>query len=99
MTTRRDLMIGAGALAGAAALGTMPAFAQAYPTKPIKIVVANPPGGDDDTLTRFIAQAISPELGQPVVVENRGGGATTVGGMAVAQSPADGYTLLIAAEN
>jgi tripartite-type tricarboxylate transporter receptor subunit TctC len=67
---------------------------QQYPSRPIKIVVANPPGGDDDTLSRFIAQAITTELGQPVIVENRGGGATTVGGMAVAQSAPDGYTLL-----
>jgi tripartite-type tricarboxylate transporter receptor subunit TctC len=95
MTTRRDFMAGVGALAGTGALRCSDALAQQpYPTKPIKIVVANPPGGDDDTLTRFIAQAISPELGQPVVVENRGGGATTVGGTAVAQSAADGYTLL-----
>jgi tripartite-type tricarboxylate transporter receptor subunit TctC len=67
---------------------------QAYPSRPIKIVIPNPPGGDDDTLARFIAQTMSPELGQPVIVDNRGGGASTVGGMAVAQAAPDGYTIL-----
>ncbi len=93
MVTRRSVVLGAGALA-AGSLGVAPARAQAFPNKPIKIIVANPPGGDDDVLSRYIAQEISGPLGQPVVVENRGGGATTVGGMAAAQSPADGYTLL-----
>lgn len=93
MFTRRSIMSGGTAFV-AASLGVRGAFAQQYPNKPVKIVIANPPGGDDDTLTRFIAQAITGELGQPVIVENRGGGATTVGGMAVAQAAPDGYTLL-----
>ena len=95
MVTRRHVVLGAGVLAATGALGSAPLRAQQqYPSKPVKIVIANPPGGDDDTLTRFIAQAITADLGQPVVVENRGGGATTIGGMAVAQSAPDGYTLL-----
>lgn len=95
MVTRRHALLLAGVLATFGALGTEPLQAQQqYPNKPIKIIVANPPGGDDDTLTRFIAQAITADLGQPVVVENRGGGATTIGGMAVAQADPDGYTLL-----
>lgn len=92
MLTRRTLMIAA--LATCTSLSTV-AFAQSdYPTRPIKIIIANPPGGDDDTLTRFIAPTLSAELGQPVVVENRGGGASTVGAMAASQANPDGYTLL-----
>ncbi|HEY5797961.1 MAG TPA: tripartite tricarboxylate transporter substrate binding protein [Bosea sp. (in: a-proteobacteria)] len=88
-------MTGVAGLGGAGLLGTGPAKAQpSWPARPIRIVVANPPGGDDDALTRFIATVIAGELGQPVVVENRGGGATTVGGTFVAQSAPDGYTLL-----
>jgi tripartite-type tricarboxylate transporter receptor subunit TctC len=95
MVTRRHVLLGAGVLATIGVLGTAPSQAQPqYPNKPVKIVVANPPGGDDDTLTRFIAQAITADLGQPVIVENRGGGATTIGGTAVAQSAPDGYMLL-----
>jgi len=89
------MLLGAVALAAVGISSLKPAYAeQAYPTRPIKIVIPNPPGGDDDTLARFIAQTMSTELGQPVIVENRGGGASTVGGMAVAQAAPDGYTLL-----
>ena len=92
MFARRSLILGSGALAAAA---LAPASAQQpYPTKPIRIIIANPPGGDDDTLTRFIVQGIGMEFGQPIVVDNRGGGATTVGGMAAAQAAPDGHTPL-----
>ena len=95
MFNRRSILAGGAAFTLGAPLVLSKATAQqGWPSKPIKIIVANPPGGDDDTLSRYIAQVISPELGQPVVVENRGGGATTVGGMAAAQSAPDGYTLL-----
>ena len=93
MLKRRDLVFGSGALAGAVAFA--PARAQqAYPNRPVRIVVANPPGGDDDTLTRFITQAMAPDFGQPLVVENRGGASTTIGSRLVAQSAPDGHTLL-----
>jgi tripartite-type tricarboxylate transporter receptor subunit TctC len=95
MTTRRCLVLGAGALATAGFAGVAPARAQpAYPSRPIRIIIANPPGGDDDTLTRFIAPGLTADLGQPIVVENRGGASTTVGGMAASQAAPDGYTLL-----
>jgi tripartite-type tricarboxylate transporter receptor subunit TctC len=95
MLTRRHLVLSSGALAAAGALSTSPARAQqAFPTRPVRIIVANPPGGDDDTLTRFIAQAMAPEFGQPIVVDNRGGASTTIGGLAAAQAAPDGYTLL-----
>lgn len=94
MLSRRTLLIAASAWLAACTMSSKLAFAQTdYPTRPIKIIIANPPGGDDDTLTRFIAPTLSAELGQPVVVENRGGGASTVGAMAASQANPDGYTL------
>ncbi|PWC87496.1 hypothetical protein TSH100_10315 [Azospirillum sp. TSH100] len=95
MTSRRNFMLGASALSLAGFTRVSLAQAQAnYPSRVVKIVVANPPGGDDDTLSRFISEAIGPGLGQTVIVENRGGAATTIGSMAVALSAPDGYTLL-----
>ncbi|MCS6922122.1 MAG: tripartite tricarboxylate transporter substrate binding protein [Elioraea sp.] len=94
MLTRRELLLGSAGLAAASA-GVTPARAQGnFPSRPVRIIVANPPGGDDDTLTRFIAQAIQADLGQLVVVDNRGGASTTIGGLAAAQAAPDGYTLL-----
>lgn len=69
----------------------------AYPTKPIKIIVAYPAGGANDIVARAIAQELAPDLGQSVVIENRSGAAGTVGADAAAKSPADGYTLFMAA--
>lgn len=95
MFTRRELLLGSGALAAVVSASFGSALAQqAFPSRPIRIVVANPPGGDDDTLTRFIAHGMSADLGQPIVVDNRGGASTTIGGLAVAQAAPDGYTLL-----
>lgn len=71
------------------------ALAQSYPDRPITIVVPFPPGGSTDLLARQIGEAISGPLGQPVVVENRGGAGGTVGANYVAQSDPDGYTLLM----
>ena len=67
-----------------------------YPNKPIKIVVPYPPGGFNDTLGRILAPKLSEIWKQPVLVENRTGGITTIGTNFVATSPPDGYTLLIA---
>ncbi|MDB5892847.1 MAG: transporter substrate-binding protein, partial [Rhodoferax sp.] len=72
------------------------AAANDFPTKAVKIVVPYAPGGTTDVLARFIGQRMSENLGQPVVVENRPGAAEAVGAGAVAKSPADGYTLLLA---
>ncbi|MEI7427489.1 MAG: tripartite tricarboxylate transporter substrate binding protein [Betaproteobacteria bacterium] len=67
-----------------------------YPNKPIKIVVPYPPGGFNDTLGRILAPKLSEIWKQPVLVENRTGGVTTIGTSYVATSPPDGYTMLIA---
>lgn len=75
------------------------AMAQAWPIKPIKLVVSYPPGGTVDAVARVIAPRLSERLHQPVVVDNRGGAGGAIGGDAVAKSPADGYTLLLDASN
>jgi tripartite-type tricarboxylate transporter receptor subunit TctC len=66
-----------------------------YPTQTIKIIVPFPPGGGVDVVARMIAPRLSESLGQSVIVENRGGAGGSVGATAVAQSPHDGYTLLL----
>lgn len=84
------------ALAGLLALALpSAALAQNWPTKPVRVVVNFPPGGAADQIARLIATPLSEALGQPVVVENRGGANGNVGGEVVAKSPADGYTLLM----
>jgi tripartite-type tricarboxylate transporter receptor subunit TctC len=67
----------------------------AYPTKPITMIVPFPPGGLADLVARPVAEAMSRDLGQPVVVENRGGAGGGIGMAQVAKSPADGYTVLM----
>ena len=71
------------------------AWAQAWPTKPIRLIVPFPAGGSTDVVARLIAEKISPALGQPVVVDNRAGGGGTAGSDQAAKSTADGYTLLM----
>ena len=69
-------------------------FAQAYPTKPIRMVIPFPPGGTLDTVGRKLAQKLGEQMGQNFIVENKPGGNGVIGGDVVAKAPADGYTLL-----
>jgi tripartite-type tricarboxylate transporter receptor subunit TctC len=83
--------------AGAATLPVVPriARAQAYPTRPVRIIVGFGPGGVTDIVARLIAQSLSERLGQQFVVENRPGAGTNIATEAAVRSPADGYTLLL----
>ncbi len=74
-----------------------PAFAQAWPAKPVTLVVPFPPGGTTDVLARTLADKLTLSLGQPVIVENKAGARATLGADHVAKSPADGYRLLVGA--
>jgi len=76
------------------ALSPLSAQAQKYPDRPVKVIVPYTPGGGTDTVARALAQKLSEQWGQPVVVENRPGAGTSLGADAVAKSPRDGYTLL-----
>jgi tripartite-type tricarboxylate transporter receptor subunit TctC len=84
----------AGAVALACGLGAMPAGAESYPTRPIKIVVPTPAGGPVDVAGRIVASYLSTTIGQNVIVENRPGAGNTIGSREVAQADPDGYTLL-----
>lgn len=70
------------------------AWAQAYPSKPVTVIIPFPPGGTLDVVGRMLAQRLGEQMGQTFVIENRPGGQGTIGGIAVAKAPADGYTLL-----
>lgn len=88
-------LLGAAALAAALAAGQL--FAQGYPAKPIRLIVPYPAGGSTDQMARLIAPRMATALGQPVVVDNQGGGATMIGSGAAARAEPDGHTLLVTA--
>ena len=91
--SRRFVIAAAGAAAASAAL---PAFAQAgWPNKTVRIVVPYPAGGSTDLLARMLAEHLNKEFGQPFVIDNKPGAGTVFGSQFVANSPPDGYTLLM----
>jgi tripartite-type tricarboxylate transporter receptor subunit TctC len=90
----RTRLLRAAFAAAFAVLAPAAAWAQAYPNKPVRVVIPFPPGGTLDTVGRMLAQKMSEQTGQTFVVENKPGGNGFVGSDAVAKAPADGYTLL-----
>lgn len=93
---RRHVLAGAASLLGGVL--PLPAIAQAneFPSRPIRLVVAYPPGNVSDLVARFVAERMMAILGQPVVVDNRGGAGGTIGTEFIARSAPDGYTIGIA---
>ena len=96
MTTRRAFLGHTAALLSASSLAPS-AFAQTFPSKPIRIVVPFPPGGPADTAVRIVQPGMEKVLGQSIIVENVAGAAGGIGAQRVKQSEADGHTLLQAA--
>ncbi|MEO8121692.1 MAG: tripartite tricarboxylate transporter substrate-binding protein, partial [Rhodoferax sp.] len=93
-TQRRQLVLSTLGLLTAAAISTpVLAQAQAWPTKPVRIIVPYPPGGSSDIIARAISQPLSEALKQPVIIENRPGANGNLGADAVAKSAPDGHTL------
>jgi tripartite-type tricarboxylate transporter receptor subunit TctC len=90
MTTKR-IVLAALALAAFA----LPASADTYPSKPVKIIVPFGPGGFTDVVARILQKELAPVLGQPIIIENRPGAGSTIGTDSVAKSPPDGYTLVM----
>jgi tripartite-type tricarboxylate transporter receptor subunit TctC len=94
MKFQRRQLLHLAAAAAVLAVGTPTTWAQAYPTRPVRIVVGFAAGGTTDIVARLMAQRLSERLGQQFIIENRPGASTNVATEAVARAPADGYTLL-----
>jgi tripartite-type tricarboxylate transporter receptor subunit TctC len=95
MSTRRFSLLQSAVFAVFLTLGSCPVWAQAdYPSKPVKVIVAFPPGGTSDVMARMLADELSKSLKQPFVVENIGGAGGTIGVERALKLPADGYTLI-----
>lgn len=95
----RIVQLCAFALAACLAWGAPASAQDSYPNRPIKIIVPIPPGGAPDIVARLVGQYLSQSLGQPVVIENRSGANGNLAGEVAAKAPADGYTLLLAADS
>src|SRR5215467_4677543 len=92
MHLKRSGLLVALAICGAV-LGTIPAMAQDYPTRPLHLIVPYAAGGTADGIARIISKHLGTSLGQPIVIDNRGGAGGLIGAAVLTQSPADGYTI------
>ena len=93
MTFQRRRFLHLAANAAAFSVVSRNAWAQAYPTRPVRLIVGFPPGGTTDVVARLLGQWLSERLGQPFIIDNRPGANTNLAFEAVARAPADGYTL------
>jgi tripartite-type tricarboxylate transporter receptor subunit TctC len=84
-----------GTLAAATLLACGAAWAQSYPTKPVRVIIVFPPGGATDIVGRIVFQKVGEQLGQQFIIDNRPGAGGTLGASLVAKSPPDGYTLMV----
>lgn len=91
---RRRTLIAMVAMGAVALPSLAPAQSVAYPTKPVRWIVGYPPGGGSDTIARIVGEGMASSLGQPVVIDNRPGASANLGGFALANAPADGYTIM-----
>jgi tripartite-type tricarboxylate transporter receptor subunit TctC len=96
MSSLKAWVLIAALLAGVVAGAVGPAVAADYPARPIMLIVPYPAGGGNDVIARLVAAKMSASLGQPIVIENRGGAGSTIGTRDAARSAPDGYTILIA---
>src|SRR5712671_3551538 len=92
MTSKREFL--SGAASAGLVLAAAPALAQTYPDRPLRLIVPFLAGGPMDTMARLVGQNLQSALGQPVIIENRGGAGGALGSKAVAAAEGDGYTLL-----
>ena len=92
MPTRRTILVGLAGFASAAGAG---ARADAWPSRPVRIIVPYPPGGSSDITARYVAEPLSQRLGQRFFIDNRPGAGGNLGMEAAAQSPPDGYTVVL----
>lgn len=95
MLTRRTALGGLLGLSAGLSLGPRGSHAQGFPTKPVNVIVPYPAGGPVDAVARLYADEAAADLGQAITVDNRGGGAGTIGTVAVARAEPDGYTLVL----
>lgn len=96
-STRRSLVLRSACASLVAGMLAFGAQAQSWPSKPVRVIVPFPPGGASDTLARTVAQKLGEQTGQTFVVENKPGAASTIGIAEAARTPADGYSILLAA--
>ena len=88
--TRRTILAATAGASAALAFGGEAGAQASWPARPVRLIVPFPPGGSNDVLARALAERLSPRLGQPVVIENRGGAGGAIGADAVAKSAPDG---------